>query len=207
MKFEAGIGAIRSQAIEARAVNGSIELGGYDDGGLGGEFRTEGGQLPADNFKIAHGIAVRGIAGIDEMRNQARAFDMLQKASAEPGAFMGAFDKAGEIGDDESSADAFAGSAVGRNHAQMRLKSGEGIIRDFGMRGGNARNQRGFAGIREAHQADVGKQLELEAQMMLFARLALFGLARRLVPGLREVLVAPPAAAPARHNHALAGRG
>ncbi len=56
----------------------------------------------------------------------------------------------GKIRDDESAADAFAGGAVRRNHAQMRLERGERIIRNFGMRGGNARNQRGFAGIRES---------------------------------------------------------
>ncbi len=43
--------------------------------------------------------------------------------------------------------------------------------------------------------------------MMLFARLAFLGFARRLVPGLGEMLVAPPAAASACCDNALAWHG
>ena len=43
--------------------------------------------------------------------------------------------------------------------------------------------------------------------MAFLARLSFFGFARRLMPGLGEMLIAAPAAPAVRHGHALAGLG
>ena len=85
-------------------------------------------------------------------------------------------------------------------------KRRERIVGDFRPRRGNHRNQRGLAGIRKTHQPDIGKQFQLQPQMTFLARMALFMLARRLVPGLRKMLVAATAASAVRNQHALAGR-
>ncbi len=157
-----------------------------------------------------HGIAVGGVAGVDQMRDQARALDVPQKADAQPHAGMRAFDQAGQIGDDERApahVPTFSRSAVGGNHAEARLERGKRIIGDFRTRRGNARNQRGFARVRKTHQTHVGQQLQFEAQVALLAGLALFGFARRLMPGLGEMLVAAPAAPALREQNALAGLG
>ena len=54
-----------------------------------------------DDFKIADGIAIVEVADVDEVRDEPRALEMFQEASAEAGAFVSAFDKTGDIGDDE----------------------------------------------------------------------------------------------------------
>ena len=93
------------------------------------------------------------------------------------------------------------------DHAQVRFQRGEGVIGDLGPRGGDARNQRGFAGVGKADQAHVGQQLQLQAQALFFARAARLVLGGRLVGGGGEARVALAAAAAARHHEALAGLG
>ena len=134
------------------------------------------------------------------MRHQARPLDMPQESCAKSRAFVRALDQSGQVGDDERPADVPAGHVVGRDDAQVRFERGERVVGNLGMRRRDARDQRGLPGVREAHQADVGQQLEFQPQMALFARLAFFGLARRLVPGLGEMLVAAPAPPAVRHG-------
>ena len=50
------------------------------------------------------------------------------------------------------------------DHAQVRLERGERIIGDLGPGRRDARDQRGFAGVRKADQPDVGQQFQFEAQ-------------------------------------------
>src|SRR4029077_17851304 len=85
----------------------------------------------------------------------------------------------------------------------MWFEGGEGIIGNLRPRRGNPRDQRGFAGVRESHQAHVGQQPEFQPQVPLLAGLALFGLAWRLMPGLGEMLVATPSAAAPGHGPLL----
>jgi hypothetical protein len=46
---------------------------------------------------------------------------------------------------------------------------GERVIGDFGPGGGDARDKRGFSGVRKTDQADIGQQLQLQAQAFFFA--------------------------------------
>ena len=85
---------------------------------------------------------------------------------------------------------------IGRNHAEMRLQSSERIRSDFRTRRGNARNQRGFSGVRKSDQAHIREQFQFQAQVALFARLAIFVLARSLVPRLREMRLPRPPCPP-----------
>ena len=89
----------------------------------------------------------------------------------------------------------------------MRFERGEGIRRDFRTRRGNARNQRGFSGVRKADEAHVREQFQFETQMALLAGPAVFMFARRLMPRPDEfrIAVAAAAAAAARGEKSLAG--
>ena len=93
---------------------------------------------------------------------------MAQELDAESVALVRAFDDAGDIGDDE------AAVVVHFHDAQIRFERGEGIIGDLGSSGGDDRDERAFAGVREADQANVGKQFQFEAEMLLFAGAAVF---------------------------------
>src|SRR6202044_987045 len=79
----------------------------------------------------AHGLV--GFAGIfagavDEMQKHATTLDMAEEAVAEADAFMGAFDQARNIGENE-----FAAAAV--DHAELRMQRGERGIGDLRLGG------------------------------------------------------------------------
>ena len=103
---------------------------------------------------------------------------MPEKLRSEPGAFAGAFDEAGNIRDDEA-------GVIRRfaydDHAEVGLQRGERIVGDLGTRRRDARDQRAFAGVGIADEPDIGQQPEFQPQIALFARLAVFVLARRLM--------------------------
>ena len=81
--------------------------------------------------------------------------------------------------------------------AEVGLEGGEGVVGDLGLGGGEARDEGGFADVGVADEAGVGEQAELEAVVALFAGAAEFVLARGLVGGGGEVLVAASAASAA----------
>ena len=72
-----------------------------------------------------------------------------------------------------------------------------GIGADLRARLGQRRQQRRLAGVRRAHQADVGDELQLELDPALLAGRALLGVRRGAMGGRREVDVAAAAAAAA----------
>ena len=90
---------------------------------------------------------------------------------------MGAFDQARNIGDDE------AAIVAQSDHAEVGRQRREGIVGDFRARRRDPRDQRRLAGVGKAHQTDIGQQLQLEAQVLDFARLTGLHLARRAIGG------------------------
>ena len=75
------------------------------------------------------------------------------------------------------------------------------------MRRRNSRNQCGLARVREADQANVRQQLQFKLQVALLSGLSFFRFARRLMPGLGEMLIAAPAFAALREHDSLARLG
>ena len=110
MKFEAALRAEGAQFFKMRVVRGGVELGGDHDHRLFRERWAERSEFVLDDFEIAHGIAIVRVARVHQMRDQPRAFDVLQKANAQPGAFVRAFDEAGKVGDNKRAAVARAAS-------------------------------------------------------------------------------------------------
>ena len=103
--------------------------------------------------------------------------------------------------------DGFPGAPSAETTPRPGSQRRERIIGNFRMRRGNARNERGLARVRKSDQADVRQQFQLKVQMALLAGLPFFGFARRLMPGLGEVLIAAPAAPALRDQDALARLG
>ncbi len=95
VKLETLCGAVRARAVQAFVVGGGVEFGGHHDHGFIRQRRAEGRQLAADNLEVVHWIAVRCGAGVHQVRDQARALDVLQKAHAQPGTFVRAFNQPG----------------------------------------------------------------------------------------------------------------
>src|SRR3954452_23684647 len=111
---------------------------------------------------------------------------MTQEPVTEPGARVRALDEARNVGDDERP---LARQADG---AEVRNQGGERVIGDLWPRRGDAGDQRRLADVREAEQADVREQLELEPDGALLAGRPRFGLARGAVGRRREVDVPAP---------------
>ncbi len=166
-------------------------------------FYGETGELVRDDAEVFDGIGTaRGVGHVDEMGEHAGALNVAQELDAEAGAEMRAFNQSGHVGDDEG---LLVGLLADRDHAEIGLEGGEGIVGDFGARGGDAGDERGLAGVGIADEADVGEQLEFETIAALLAGAAQFVLARSLVGAGGEVLVATAAAATARNRDALVG--
>ena len=89
-----------------------------------------------DDAEILDGIgaAVR-IGDVDEMDEDAGALDVAEELGAESGAEVRALDEAWDISDDETF---FVGGFADGDDAELGLESGEGVVGDFGARGGDA---------------------------------------------------------------------
>ena len=81
-----------------------------------------------------------------------------------------------------------------RDDAEVRIQRRERIVGDLRPRGRNRADQRRFAGVGQAQQADVGDHLELEPSSRALARQARAALARRAVLArlLKRWLPQPP---------------
>jgi hypothetical protein len=124
-----------------------VEFCGHNDHRFFSEQIAESNQFAVDDFESLNRIVYGSVTGVDQVNQQACAFDVAKKAVAEAGALMRAFNQAGEIGDYERAAEfatcaagavsCRAGSreAVSIDDAQIRFECSERIIRNFGPRG------------------------------------------------------------------------
>ena len=129
------------------------------------------------------GFRIRG-RKVDDVQQDARALQVLEEADAEPGAVGGAFDQAGNVGDDEALGVADA------HDAEVRVHRGERIVGDLRACGRNGADEGALAGVWQAEQADVGEHAQLKAKIAFFARFALRALARCAIGARLEVDVA-----------------
>ena len=156
-----------------------------------------------DDLEVFDGIGPsRSVRHVDQMRQHAGALNVAQELDAKAVAEMRAFNEPGHVGDDEG---LLVRLLAHRDHAEIGLESGEGIVGDFGARGGDAGDERGLAGVGIADQAHVGEQLEFQTIAALLAGAAQLVLARGLVGAGGEVLVAAAAAAALGDDDALVG--
>ena len=151
-------------------------------------------------MEIVDGIAAFGTGYVHQMQKEPAPVDVPEKLEPEPRAFAGALDDAGDVGGDE------ARSFAHVDHAEVGGQGGEMVICDLGPGGGDHRKQGGFPDVREAHEAHVGKKLQLELDVELLAGEPRLGKSRRLAGRGGEMLIAPsPLAAAGGHEGLVAG--
>ena len=156
-------------------------------------------QLLDDGVRLGDRVDF-GIEGgeVDQMQQQMGTLQMAQELVPQAGAFGGPFDQSGNIGDHE------AAVLVGTYHAQAGGQRGEGVIAHLGTRGRDGADEGGFARIRHAQQAHVGKDLELQLQAAPFAGFAQGALARSPVDAGLEMDVAQTTPSAACNQYPLA---
>ena len=153
-------------------------------------------ELVADDVVVPLRIARRAVDDVDE---DPRPLDVAQERVAEAG-------PAADAPSISPGTSAIVGPAlvaavvrIGEvQDAEVRLEGRERVVGDLRRGRGEGGEERRLAGVRQADEADVGDQPELEPEPALLAGLALLGVLRRLVGGRLEVGVAEPAAAAAR---------
>src|SRR6266436_367348 len=83
VKFKVAPLAEIAKSSETRAIGGGVQLRGSDDHRFLDEGRAKGFELAVDNFERVDWVIVVGITRVDQMDQQARAFDMAEETDAE----------------------------------------------------------------------------------------------------------------------------
>ena len=123
---------------------------------------------------------------------------MAQEAQSQSLTLAGTLDDTRNVGHDKR-------LLVPVSHdAEARLKCGEGVVGYLGTRTRQRREQSRLAGIGQAHQSNVGQQLQLQNDGHLLHWLAGLGIARSLIGGRAELVVAKTAATALEQHHHLA---
>src|SRR5581483_3126293 len=120
-----------------------IDLGGHNNLFALTKLRIVSLHFAIDNLVIAHGITPGNRRNIDEMQQQARPFDMPQKAFAQSMPLMSAFEQSGNVRDHKRT------KITEIDDAEMRLERGKRIVGNLWFRGRNRRNKSRFARVRK----------------------------------------------------------
>ena len=131
-------------------------------------------ELLADDLVVPFRVARGAIDHVDE---DPCPLDVAQERVAEPRAAAGALDQAGHVGDRRPA----LVLVTEVQDAEVRFERRERVVGDLGGRGGEGGEQRRLAGVRQAHEPDIGDEAQLEPQPVLLARLALLGVLGRLM--------------------------
>ena len=131
------------------------------------------------------------------MDQRGASLDVAQEVVTEAPALGGTLDQTRHVGDGER-------RLAGGDHAEVGDEGGEGVVGDLGPRPRDRRDDRRLAGAREADEADVGDDLELEAYVELVTGLPQQREAGCLAlrRGQRGVAETAPAAAGDHHRRA-----
>ena len=128
------------------------------------------------------------VVDVDEMEENRGAVDVAQESVAEPLAFGGTFDEAGDVGDEQI-------LVVDGGDAKIRGDGSEGVVGNFGLGVRNNGEEGGFAGVGQADKTNVSEEFEFEFSLEGFARFANFGDDRGLASARFEVSVTEAAVA------------
>src|SRR6516164_6572609 len=131
------------------------------------------------------------------MEDHRAALDMAEKPGADPGTVAGALDQTGEVGQDDF-------LVVQPYDAELRLQRRERIVGDLRPGVRDRSEERRFAGVGQANQANIGDQLQAQPNPGLTAGPAGIGAARRAIGRALVMHVAETAIASLQEDPPLA---
>ena len=129
-------------------------------------------ELPADGRVGRLGDRCRAPIST-QVDEHAAALDVSEELVAEPGAVGGALDQPRDVGEDQL-------ALVVVDRAEDRLERRERVVGDLGRRSGQAREQRGLAGVGQPDEPGVGQQPQLQLDPARRAEQPALGEPRRL---------------------------
>ena len=186
---------MRAQTVNIRAVIAEqVALVGGDDLHTRCQHVAVGAQLGIDGLKVLDRVASLAAGDVHQMHQQAAAVDVAQKIVAEAGAVARALDDARDVRHDERR------TLRHVYDAQVGEEGREVVVCDLRVRLRHHGQQCALAHVREADEAHVRQQFQLEQDRVALARQAGLGKAGHLPRRRGKVLVAP-ATAPAARGH------
>ena len=193
--------AVDLQTIEPGGILERVELRADHDLRARVEPVPVSAKLPVDDLHFLDGIASARHGEVHEMEEQASPLDVAQEPVPEPVSFVGPFDEAWDVGDDERPI------AARVDDAEVRDERRERIVRDLRPRGRDAGDQGALARVRETDDRDIREELQLEPEREHLALSAFLVPRRRTVRRGREDAIPAPAAPAPRGFEALPGLG
>ncbi len=176
---------------------GDVHLG--DDQQLGplGQGLAVLSQLVPDGLVIVERVGTIQRHRLHEVHEEIGPLDVTEELVAQSVTGVCPLDQTGNIGHDEI--------LVFRDHgSQVGVLGRERIVGDLGMCAGDAGQQGGFARVGQSDQTDVGDDLQLQDDPVLFAGMSLLALSRSPVGRRLEVSVAVTSTATPPHDHFIA---
>ena len=189
-----------AQALEGLARPRHVALVGNDHLGTLGKLGRIGLKLMVNGLVVLDGVsALVAAREIHDVHDESRTLDVAKELVPQALALARALDEAGDVGDDEGA------GLPGANDAEVGHERREGIVGDLGARRAHARDERGLAHARHAHEGGICHELHLELDPVLEGRLALLREGGRSANRGDEVDVALTARAAGTHDDTLAG--
>ena len=146
------------------------------------------GELGLDHLEVVDRVAARFVGTeVDHVDDRLAALDVAQEVEAEATPLGGALDQAGHVGDG-------VGHVARHDDAEIRHERGERVVGDLRPCPRDRGHERGFPRRREADEADVRDDLQLQLDEAFLALLAEQREAWGLARGRREGRVAEAAA-------------
>ena len=133
--------------------------------GLLREFFVKLCKFARQSLRFRHGIRAFRIErrAVNDVQEQIRAGQVTQELKPKTRAFARAFDQTRNIGDHKT---LFRPHA---HHAQMRMQSRKGIVRNLRTGIGNGRNEGGLTGVWHPEKPNVRQDFEFQLQLTVFA--------------------------------------
>lgn len=188
----------RFELFQVFSSDGFVHFVGDDEARFFHERRGIKFQFFEQLLVIIPRLAVVRAGHVEQQHENFAALDVAQKFVAEADVRVRAFDESGHVANGEP-------VPVGVFHdADLRMQRGERIRGDFGSRFGYGGEQRGFAGVRIADEADFGHDAQFQQKITFVAGFARLREARCLACGGREIPIAQPATPAFAQNELLA---
>src|SRR5262249_49922310 len=154
-------------------------------------------QLPQHDTVILDRIPIQVLRHVNQLEQEARAFNVLEESGAQPAPLVSTFDQPGNVRYHK------AALRIEGHHPEMRLQGSERMIRVFRRGRIKPGDQGRLPDVGKSHQPDIGQELKIQPQDAFLARRARSSASRSLVSRGRKTSVSFATPSPFRREESL----